>query len=103
MASSALLCLLVPCFSTNAKAFLGSSPAMSVEEMHQELAATDPVTVDGLERALAPMYVTLPKNIHGRICHATVCYALHHFFVQQYGWFINGLAPDGSGWNSSSA
>jgi len=75
---------------------------MSVDEFHRELVEADQGTLDNIERILAPMYVTLPKNAHGKLGHATICYALHRYFVQQYGWFIDGLGPDGSGWNSSS-
>jgi len=97
-------CLMAPCLSTDANVFLGSSgsPAFSVEELHRELVEADKGKLDDIQRVLAPMYVTLPKNALGKLDHATVCYALHRYFVQQHGWFINGMAPDGSGWNSSS-
>merc|ERR1719446_1684589 len=75
---------------------------MSVEELHRELVEADRGGLDAIERVLAPVYATLPKNAHGRLNHATVCYALHRYFVQQYGWFINGMGPDGSGWSNSS-
>jgi len=87
------------------KAFLGGNVGgsmMSVEELHRELVEVDSGTLDAIERVLAPMYATLPKNARGKLGHATVCYALHRYFVQQHGWFINGMAPDGSGWNGSS-
>merc|ERR1719164_343554 len=85
------------------KTFLGGGgPAMSVEELHRELVEADRGGLDAIERVLAPMYATLPKNAHGKLNHATVCYALHRYFVQQHGWFINGMAPDGNGWNGSS-
>merc|ERR1719456_988762 len=100
--------LLVPCLSSNPrKAFLdnnasGDDSSMTAEELHRELTEVGQNQLDGIERVLSPMFATLPKNVHGKLNHATVCYALHRYFVQQHGWFINGMAPDGSGWNSSS-
>merc|ERR1719281_636835 len=75
---------------------------MTIQEFHRELVETDMNKLDVIERILAPMYATLPKNADGKLGHATVCYALHRFFVQQHGWFINGMSPDGNGWNGSS-
>merc|ERR1719281_1911085 len=75
---------------------------MTIEELHRELVKADHSALDVIERTLAPMYATLPKNANGKLGHATVCYALHRYFVQQHGWFINGMSPDGSGWNGSS-
>jgi len=91
--------------SESANAFLGSSAyssPMTIEELHRELVQTDHGELDAIERVLAPMYATLPKNANGKLSHAAVCYALNRYFVQQHGWFINGMSPDGSGWNSSS-
>merc|ERR1719310_458900 len=75
---------------------------MTIEELHRELVKADHSALDVIERTLAPMYATLPKNANGKLGHATVCYALHRYFVQQHGWFIKGMSPDGSGWNGSS-
>merc|ERR1719399_2016294 len=75
---------------------------MTIEELHRELVEADHGALDAIEGVLAPTYVTLPKNANGKLGHAAVCYALHRYFVQQRGWFINGMSPDGSGWNSSS-
>merc|ERR1719191_1859252 len=80
----------------------GDGSLMTIEELHRELVETDNGALDAIERVLAPMYATLPKNFNGKIGHATVCYALHRFFAQRHGWFINGMSPDGSGWNRSS-
>merc|ERR1719375_341150 len=76
---------------------------MTIEELHRELVEADHGELNAIERILAPMYSTLPKNAQGKLDHATVCYALHRYFVQQHGWFIKGMGPDGSGWNSSSS
>merc|ERR1719443_817837 len=75
---------------------------MTVEELHRELVEADIGTLYAIERILAPMYATLPKNANGKLGHATVCYALHRYFVHQHGWFIIGMSPDGKGWNSTS-
>merc|ERR1719284_26391 len=75
---------------------------MTIEELHRELVKADHSALDAIERVLAPVYATLPKNANGKLSHAAVCYALHRYFVQQHGWFINGMSPDGSGWNGSS-
>jgi len=97
---------LLPCVSSAApKAFRGNSvysSPMSIEELHRELVEADHGALDAIERVLAPVYATLPKNANGKLSHAAVCYALHRYFVQQHGWFINGMSPDGSGWNGSS-
>jgi len=55
-----------------------------------------------IEDALRPMFIALPKNEHGNLGHATVCYALHRLFVQRHGWYIKGLEPAGGLWNASS-
>merc|ERR1719284_1497989 len=75
---------------------------MTIEELYRELVEADHGALDAIERVLAPVYVTLPKNANGKLGHAAVCYALHRYFVQQHGWFINGMSPDGAGWNRSS-
>merc|ERR1719375_1747174 len=75
---------------------------MTIEELYRELVEADHGALDAIERVLAPVYVTLPKNANGKLGHAAVCYALHRYFVQQHGWFINGMSPDGSGWDNSS-
>jgi len=59
--------------------------------------------LEATERALAPMYATLPKNPDGHLAHATVRYALHRYFAQRHGWLIKGLGPDGGSWNSSNS
>merc|ERR1719420_1595756 len=75
---------------------------MTIEELYRELVEADHGALDAIERVLAPMYATLPRNANGKLGHATVCYALHRYFMQQHGWFINGMSQDGSGWSGSS-
>jgi len=49
------------------------------------------------------MFVALPKNKQGSLDHTTVRYALHRYFVHKHGWYMNGLDPEGDGWNSVAA
>merc|ERR550532_3885742 len=37
------------------------------------------------------MYVALPKNENDRLDPVAVRYALHRYFLQKHGWYINGL------------
>jgi hypothetical protein len=55
-----------------------------------------------MESALRPMFVALPKNEHGHLGRAAVRYALHRFFVQRHGWFVNGLYEVDDRHNSTS-
>jgi len=51
--------------------------------------------IQHLERKLQVVYTAVPKNEHGRLSHQVVRYVLHRFFVQQHGWYIRGLEPNG--------
>jgi hypothetical protein len=53
--------------------------------------------VNALEKALKPMYASLPKNPDGALPHAVVRYVLHRIMGKDHGWFVKGLEPDGSG------
>jgi len=56
-----------------------------------------------VEAELGPMFASLPKNEHGRLDPAPVRYALHRYFMQKHGWYINGLGSvNGSDDKSSS-
>mmetsp|Transcript_6442 Transcript_6442/g.10933 ORF Transcript_6442/g.10933 Transcript_6442/m.10933 type:complete len:561 (-) Transcript_6442:37-1719(-) len=55
-----------------------------------------------MEAILQNMFLALPRNEHGNLGHAAVRYALHRLFVQRHGWFVKGLDPASSAWNSSS-
>jgi hypothetical protein len=54
-----------------------------------------------LQEDLKPMYISLPKNRHGRLDASAVRYLLHRFFVQTKGWFVQGLKPTGESRNST--
>jgi len=54
------------------------------------------------EKKMQPMFQALPKNEYGKLGHSLVRYMLHRFFVQQHGWFVDGLFTEGAAFNSSS-
>merc|ERR1719343_1224286 len=50
------------------------------------------------------MYTALPKNHHGRLYPVPVRYALHRYFMQKHGWYVNGLgAANGTSDATASA
>lgn len=55
-----------------------------------------------IKRDMHPIFTALPKNEHGKLSHASVRYMLHRFFVEQHGWFIDGLFSEGDARNMSS-
>jgi len=55
-----------------------------------------------IEQELGPMYASLPKNAEGRLDPVPVRYALHRYFMQKHGWFVNGLGASSSSNESSS-
>ena len=44
----------------------------------------------------------LPKDKAGGLDHGFVCNALHRFFVQQHGWYVNAFEPEGEPWNTAA-
>jgi len=58
--------------------------------------------IKDIENAMHPIFKALPKNEHGKLAHASVRYMLHRFFVEQHGWFIDGLFAEGDSRNMSS-
>merc|ERR1719399_2086460 len=55
-----------------------------------------------IEQSMGPMFQALPKNEYEKLGHSTVRYMLHRFFVEQHGWFIDGLFAEGAALNTSS-
>jgi len=55
-----------------------------------------------LEESMRPMFKAFPKNEYGKLGHSSVRYMLHRFFVEQHGWFIDGLFTEGAALNTSS-
>merc|ERR1719400_2657634 len=56
-----------------------------------------------VEAELGAMFASLPKNEHGRLDPAPVRYALHRYFMQKHGWYINGLGPVNNSDDTSSS
>merc|ERR1719461_787838 len=94
------------CLGT-ASDFLGQRQEVSkefVEETLGELAAAkDSARLSAIQRELRPMFVSLPKNAQGQLESSTVRYALHRYFVQKHGWYVQGLSPAGSSLTNSSS
>jgi len=89
-----------------AKSFLGSEVGrQSVEKaLLSELSGTaDVEQLQMIDAELGPMYASLPKNEHGRLDPALVRYALHRYFMQKHGWYINGLGPVNKSDDTSSS
>jgi len=61
----------------------------------------DSARLQRFEDELRPLYSALPKNEHGLLDSSAVRYALHRYFVHQYGWYVVGLEPLGQAWNST--
>jgi len=114
-----LACLAAPCLSNpQHQVFLGShaahaAPEVSTDELEALLqrqfqeafggaSRLGENSLDTVERALAQMYATLPKNNNGRLQPSVVRFALHRYFAGQHGWLIRGLEPAGGNWSSSS-
>jgi len=55
-----------------------------------------------IEQSMGPMFQALPKNEYEKLGHSSVRYMLHRFFVEQHGWFIDGLFSEGAALNASS-
>mmetsp|Transcript_9107 Transcript_9107/g.24774 ORF Transcript_9107/g.24774 Transcript_9107/m.24774 type:complete len:597 (+) Transcript_9107:70-1860(+) len=55
-----------------------------------------------ITEALAHTFATLPKNERGAVGTAGARYAIHRLFVQRHGWQVQGVAPEGETWSSSS-
>lgn len=58
--------------------------------------------IGNAEDRMKSMFQALPKNEYGKLGHSTVRYMLHRFFVEQHGWFIDGLFAEGAALNTSS-
>jgi len=85
--------------------FLGQREQVTKELVEQTLEelATDTVRLAAIEQELSPMFAALPKNEQGRLEPSTVRYAMHRYFVEKHGWYVEGLSSSGSVANSSSA
>ena len=95
------------CSCASAGGFLGadrSADRLSVAQVEQSLLAELAAVSDQrrplarIEEEFQSMYVALPKNAAGRLDQPVVRYALHRYFVQRHGWYVNGLEPSGQAW-----
>lgn len=59
-------------------------------------------SIESIEKDMGAMFQALPKNEYGKLGHPSVRYMLHRFFVQEHGWFIDGLFAEGAALNASS-
>jgi len=93
--------------SVQATEFLGQRLQVTkefVEETLGELVASkDSGRLEAIEQELRPMYSSLPKNEQGQLEPSTVRYALHRYFVQKHGWYVQGLSPTAGNLTSSSS
>jgi len=48
-------------------------------------------SLERLENLMRSTFSALPKDSSGHIGHQATRYLLHRFFIEQHGWFINGL------------
>jgi len=102
--AAAAVCSL--CKLACAKKFLQFDP-LSKEDVDRSIADELSSNVNKgrfmeIEQKLRVVYSALPKNEHGRLNHQAVRYVLHRFFVQQHGWYIRGLEPNGVAQSPSS-
>jgi len=51
---------------------------------------------------LGPTFSALPKNEHGSVGTAAARYALNRLFVQEHGWFVNGLQASNGTWSEAT-
>jgi len=90
----------------NAKSFLDARVGASAIEqaLLSELSGrADAAQLARIEEDLRPMYDALPKNKQGRLDPVPVRYALHRYFMQKHGWYVNGLTAANGTSDGSSA
>eukprot|EP00441_Pelagodinium_beii_P038403 CAMPEP_0197629402 /NCGR_PEP_ID=MMETSP1338-20131121/7266_1 /TAXON_ID=43686 ORGANISM="Pelagodinium beii, Strain RCC1491" /NCGR_SAMPLE_ID=MMETSP1338 /ASSEMBLY_ACC=CAM_ASM_000754 /LENGTH=579 /DNA_ID=CAMNT_0043200439 /DNA_START=134 /DNA_END=1873 /DNA_ORIENTATION=+ len=79
--------------------------AAVLEEVMAALGSGNRVTEDrlqGIEKTLQPMFLAMPKNVHGNLDHASARYVMHRLFVQRHAMYIKGLEPGGGSWSDGS-
>jgi len=84
----------------------GDMEASLLSDIEAGLGKEQRVAMEGrivtIEESMGPMFLALPKNEYGKLGHPSVRYMLHRFFVEQHGWFIDGLFAEGAALNTSS-
>jgi len=63
----------------------------------------DAALFSSIEDDLRSMCDALPKNQHGRLDPVPVRYALHRYFMQKHGWYVNGLGAANSTEDTSTS
>lgn len=92
-----------PAASWEADAELEESLLSDIEEAlgkQRRIAMESRIAI--IELGMRSTFQALPKNEYGKLGHASVRYMLHRFFVDQHGWFIDGLFAEGAPLNASS-
>jgi len=90
-----------------AHAFLAQPAMIARAEVEQALRSelsgfADTAHLLSIQETLGPMYKALPKTEGDKLEPLTVRYALHRYFVQKHGWFIQGLNPSTSAGQAAS-
>ena len=67
-----------------------------VDELLVDIAADDQ-RISSLEQVLRPAFQALPKS-SGLLTQHAVRYLLHRYFLQNHGWLVKGLEPEGTQW-----
>jgi len=102
-----MISMMTMAVGASATAFLGKAQLSQAEVkdiLLSEMAGrTDVARLTQIEDELRPMFSALPKGENGRLEQSTVRYALHRYFLQKYGWYVQGLDNAGEVWNASSA
>jgi len=80
-----------------------TEPKALLVELEQALGTEELALHDlhEIEEHLEVTFKALPKNGRGAVEAPSVRYALHRFFIQQYGWMVKGLETDGT-WDAES-
>lgn len=58
--------------------------------------------VDEIEDVLRPIFVSMQKNIYGKMDQNAVKYVLRRLFIKRQGWVIEGLEPRGETWDPAT-
>jgi len=112
MASAPKLLSISAFFATvylaHASQFLSQRSEVTKEFVEQTLleelaSASSSARVAAIKQELRPMYASLPKNEQGQLEPSSVRYALHRYFVQKHGWYVNGFSPTSSSLTNSSS
>jgi len=91
---------------SNSEELLGSQQLTASEaeqSLEKELSGVDKARLVGIKMLLRPTYNAMPKNEQGNLNHHVARYLLHRHFVNQRGWYIKGLEPDGDTYHTKAS